>query len=90
VNVRLAAIDPKRVFVDGTQVRFGTNNGQTITVTIPANSTRAAQTVKGVLQLDPKSETDKTDAWRFSVRSERGAKQIADLLKKLLNSCPKP
>jgi len=32
VQVALGAIDPKRISVDGTQVEFETNNGQTITV----------------------------------------------------------
>ena len=75
VQVALSAIDPKRISVDGTQVEFETNNGQSITV----------------YTRNPIARTDYTDAWHLSIRSEDGAEQVASLLKQVLTeSCPKP
>lgn len=74
VQVALSSINPKRISVDGTQVEFETNNGQTITV----------------VTRNPDARTDYTDAWHISLRSEDGAERVANLLKQVLSeSCPK-
>lgn len=74
VDVKLSAINSKRVFVDGTQLEFETKNGRTVTVNT----------------ISPIARTDYTDAWQISIRSEDGARDVANLLKRVLNeSCQK-
>ena len=91
VEVKLKAIDQELIFVEeDSKVRFGTNNGPTIKVTIKAGSLRAARLVSGQRKSTAADITEQTNSWRIEVRDKEGAKAVKTLLEQVLKqSCAK-
>lgn len=91
VEVKLRSIDPELVFVEeDSKVRFGTNDGPTIKVTIKAPSLRVGRLENGQRKPTSTDITEQTNSWRIELRDKQGAKAVKTLFEQVLKqSCAK-
>jgi hypothetical protein len=91
VEVKLKSIDQELVFVEeDSKVRFGTNDGPTVKVTIKAPSLRVGRLENGQRKPTSADIPEQTNSWRIELRDKEGAKAVKTLLEQVLKqSCAK-